>query len=443
MAKFLFIVADSWGPLGCTIPVARELRARGDEVAFAVFDFHGFINRSNPIIPALDAEGILRGEGETVLDSKIAPLAVPGKVPTPKNFALEYGAFKSLFRDFLIPYYEHWCREMKPRIEAFKPDVLWVKDQVLAGAMVGECLRIPWATFSVHTGLIEDQDSLPWTMGLSPPRSFIGRGINAVLKWGMKRFRMTLDAHFNASRARLGLASLSDALRRTAISDELYTIFGAPEIEPARRSWPKSVRFVGPYAWDEPSSYRRPAWLETLRTDVPVVYATIGTLSNRMESDLFDTIVEAFKGSEYTLVMSTGSYQDDMHVQRFRDLPANVHVESFIPNSLIVPRASALIHHGGAGTTMVGMRHGVPAVVLPLNHEHHDFAQRVVERHCGLRLAKNKLTSQKLHQAVQTIITDASYKDSARALSAKLAAYDAVGGCADALRELSARRVTA
>src|SRR5262245_3813107 len=109
-ARFVFVIADSWGPLGCTIPVARALQARGASVTFAVFDFHGFINRSNPMIPALDAVALLRNEGLDVVDADIPRLPSAGVVPTPRNFLLEYGAFRSLFRDHLIPYYEHWAK---------------------------------------------------------------------------------------------------------------------------------------------------------------------------------------------------------------------------------------------------------------------------------------------------------------------------------------------
>src|SRR5262245_28541474 len=131
--RFLFFVADSWGPLGCTIPVARELERRGADVRFVVFDFHGFITRPNEIIPALDAVSILRGEGLKVIEADVPALELPGKVPTPKNFFLEYGAFRSLFRDYFLPYYEHWLRAMLPAFRRFAPDALWVKDQVLAG----------------------------------------------------------------------------------------------------------------------------------------------------------------------------------------------------------------------------------------------------------------------------------------------------------------------
>ena len=437
--RFLFIIADSWGPLGCTIPVARELERRGHEVRFSVFDFHGFINRSNELLPALDAESILRNEGMTLLQGTIPPLALPGQVPMVKNFVLEYRAFKSLFRDYLLPYYEHWVRAMLPLFQEYAPDAIWVKDQVHAGAFAAESMKVPWATFSVHTGFLESDDSLPWTMGFSPPKNALERTRNRFVKWLALKFRMSIDDVVNGARTRLGLPAIPDALFGTPVSPYLYLLFVAQELEPPRTSWPETVRFVGPYSWDEPTGYQRPAWLDTLPKDKPLVYATIGTLSNRLEIGMYQTIMDALGDQDYTVAVSAGAFGDDYVMSRLPKAPKNFIVESFLPNSLMVPRAQALVHHGGAGTTMHGLVAGVPAVALPLNHEHLDFGQRLVERGCGIRIDKNKLSPEKLRAAVARVLSEPSFRQSAQKMKAELAHYDAVKTCADELSRLAAR----
>lgn len=442
-SKFLFFVADSWGPLGCTIPLAKELERRGAEVHFCVFDFHGFINRSNEVIPALDAAKILREEGLKVLDSDVPTPWVRGRVPTPKNFFLEYGSFRSLFRDYLLPYYEQWLATMLPAIRALRPGAILVKDQVVAGAMAAELLGIPWASFSVHTGFLESADSLPWTLGLSSSAGSLVSLRNRALKWAMRRFRMTLDGVVNESRQRLGLPALKDALFSSPVSPYLYLLFVARELEPPRDFWPPQVRFVGPYNWDEPSAYTRPAWLDSLPTDRPLVYSTIGALSNRMEIDFYTTLMEALGDQPYTVVVSAGSYADDYVTSRLPMAPSNFRVEGFLPNSLLVPRAQALVHHGGAGTTMHGVMAGVPAVAVPLNHEHHDFAQRLVEHGCGIRIDKAKLTPAKLRRAVADLLADDRYTRAAQRLRESVRHYDAVQTCADEMWALAARGRTA
>jgi MGT family glycosyltransferase len=303
--------------------------------------------------------------------------------------------------------------------------------------MAADVLGTPWATFSVHTGLIEDDDSLPWTLGFSPPRSAFGRLQNRLLRWAMRRFRMTLDRPFNEARVRLGLSGIRDALRATAISRELYTLFVIRELEPPRRRWPEQVRFVGPYSWDEPSNYQRPSWLASLDGSQPLVYATIGTLSNRMEMDFYGVLMAALGGLPLTVAVSVGAYGDDYVSSQLPAAPPNFHVERFLPNSLVIPRANALVHHGGAGTTMHGFVHGVPAVAVPLNHEHHDFAQRIVERGCGLRIDKRRLTAERLRAAVHRVLEEPSFRAAAATVQREVAHYDAVNSCADALCRLA------
>lgn len=437
--RFLFIIADSWGPLGCTIPVARELEKRGHEVRFTVFDFHGFINRSNDLLPALDAEGILANEGLTLLKAKIPELKLPGKVPMVKNFALQYREFKSLFRDYLVPYFEAWTKANLAMFREYAPDAIWFKDQVHFGGFVGELMNVPWATFSVHTGYIESDDSIPYTMGLSPAKNGIERVRNKALKWVARRFRMSIDDVVNDARVRLGLRPVKDALWVTPVSPYLYLLFLPKELEAPRKSWPDTVRFVGPYSWDEPKGYVRPEWLDTLPKDEKIVYATIGTLSNRLEIDTYQQIMDALGGQPYTVVVSAGSHGDDYVMKRIPKAPSNFKVEPFLPNSLMIPRANALVHHGGVGTTMHGLVAGVPAVTIPLNHEHFDFAQRLVERGVGIRLDKKKMKPEDLRSAVARVLNEPSFQEAAKKMKAQMAHYDAPKTCANELLKLASK----
>jgi rhamnosyltransferase subunit B len=78
-------------------------------------------------------------------------------------------------------------------------------------------------------------------------------------------------------------------------------------------------------------------------------------------------------------------------------------------------------------------------VAVPLNHEHHDFAQRIVERGCGVRIDKKKLTPARLREAVRSVMNDPSFAASAARVKAELAHYDAARTAASDLLELAGR----
>jgi rhamnosyltransferase subunit B len=59
----------------------------------------------------------------------------------------------------------------------------------------------------------------------------------------------------------------------------------------------------------------------------------------------------------------------------------------YVPLRAVLPRACAVVHHGGVGTTAEALRAGVPQVVVPLAYDQFDNAARVEALHagCGLR----------------------------------------------------------
>ncbi|EGO21898.1 hypothetical protein SERLADRAFT_397454 [Serpula lacrymans var. lacrymans S7.9] len=46
-------------------------------------------------------------------------------------------------------------------------------------------------------------------------------------------------------------------------------------------------------------------------------------------------------------------------------IPDHIHILGNVPHDWLFSRVSAVVHHGGAGTTAVGLRMGRPTVVVP------------------------------------------------------------------------------
>ena len=59
------------------------------------------------------------------------------------------------------------------------------------------------------------------------------------------------------------------------------------------------------------------------------------------------------------------------------DLPDSIRNFDRVPFSQIFPRASAVVHHGGIGTSAQGLAAGVPQLIMPLAHDQHDNAYRL------------------------------------------------------------------
>jgi len=55
-----------------------------------------------------------------------------------------------------------------------------------------------------------------------------------------------------------------------------------------------------------------------------------------------------------------------MDPAQFQPLPARIHVEQYIPQSLLLPHCDAIVFHGGYNSLHSALWHGLPMVITPL-----------------------------------------------------------------------------
>lgn len=99
--------------------------------------------------------------------------------------------------------------------------------------------------------------------------------------------------------------------------------------------------------------------------DRPVVLVTFGTVFNRTPG-VFELVLDAVADLDVTVVATTGATRDPAG---FDAVPDNVRVRRFVPYADLLPHCDAVLTHGGFGTTMSALVHGIPLVVLPLGSD--------------------------------------------------------------------------
>jgi len=113
-----------------------------------------------------------------------------------------------------------------------------------------------------------------------------------------------------------------------------------------------------------------------------------------------------------------------------------------IAHSWLYPRCSAVVHHGGAGTTAAALRAGVPAVVVPFHGDQPFWARRVHSMGTGpAPIARQRLTAPKLAAALREATTSAQMRARAAELGTLVRAEDGVArAVASIVRLAGARR---
>ena len=112
-------------------------------------------------------------------------------------------------------------------------------------------------------------------------------------------------------------------------------------------------------------------------------------------------------------------------------IPANVHVEEWIPQRDVLPHAAALVCHGGSGTLLGGLAAGVPVVVVPVGADQPHNGRLVAAAGAGLTLTKPDAGA--LRAAIQTALDAPALRVHARRFADEIAAMPTIDSAIDEL----------
>ncbi len=87
---------------------------------------------------------------------------------------------------------------------------------------------------------------------------------------------------------------------------------------------------------------------------------------------------------------------------------------------VMFPQARAVVTHGGHGTVMKALAHGVPLLSVPLGRDQADNAVRVVEAGAGLRVKATARTAA-LRRALARLLAEPAFAESARRMADEIA----------------------
>jgi len=102
-------------------------------------------------------------------------------------------------------------------------------------------------------------------------------------------------------------------------------------------------------------------------------------------------------------------------------LPEGVQCVDSVDHAALFPRVAAVVHHGGAGTTTIAARAGVPQLIVPHLLDQYYWAERV--RALGLGpppLPRRRLDASQLAAALATLSGNEMLEERARQIGARL-----------------------
>ena len=207
----------------------------------------------------------------------------------------------------------------------------------------------------------------------------------------------------------------------------LYGI--SPAVLPRPVDWPNTVQLTGYWFLESQAGYEAPEDVRTfLDSGEPPVVVTFGSMPSVDPEKLVTTVLAALRLSGRRGFIVTG-----WSGLRPSDVPASVFACSELPHSWLFPKASAVVHHGGAGTTAASLAAGRPTIVTPVFGDQAFWGRRVATLGAGpLPMPLRTLQAVDLARAIDQA-TSGSIAKQAEIIGERISAED---GGQVAVREL-------
>lgn len=169
---------------------------------------------------------------------------------------------------------------------------------------------------------------------------------------------------------------------------------------------------------DTPSSFRspesplplRPTHYRSAATPLAAssaggqhVYVTLGTIFNQASGDLFERVLRGLADLDVDIIATVGNGIDpaDLGPQ-----PAHVRVERFLPQGDVLPGADLVVSHGGSGSLMATLAHGLPSLLLPLGADQPHNTMRAEELGVAATLAAATVTPEEVGATAREVLAD-------------------------------------
>ena len=239
----------------------------------------------------------------------------------------------------------------------------------------------------------------------------------------------------NALRAEQGLPAVRRVFTKWNNSPQL--VLGLfPDWFAARQpDWPANTATVGFPLWDPPSTAELSGEVSEFLAagDAPIVFAP-GS-ANVQANEFFQTAADVCERLGRRGMLMT-KYPEQLP----KRLPPGVRSFGFVPFSELLPRAAALVHHGGIGTCAQGLASGLPQIVMPMAYDQLDNGLRLSRLGVGAIVPRNQFKPPAVSSALAPLLESSEVATRCRDYASRCDGPASLGAACDLLEELHQRR---
>ncbi len=364
--RVLFVSTFGHGHVFPLVPLALACQEAGQDVLWAT---------NGPAVSLVELAGIRCAEaglsGEALATTISGLHARAGRLAPPDRAAF---MFPTMFGETLSP---PMAADLLPLALAFQPDLLVHDQSELASPLVAEVLGVP---------------SLTHSFGGATPAAFVveaGRRLAGL--W--QEHGLTQPPYAGCYQAP-------------------YLDICPPSVQTVSLSHIPVVQPLRPISWSGPA-----AAFEPPDDALPLVYVTLGTVARNPA--LLRAALAGLASLDVQVLVTVGPMGDPGSLG---PQPARVQVERFVPQAQVLPHASVVVSHGGSGTFLGALSHGLPQVCLPQAADQFRNAAGVIQSGAGLALPPAEVSSEAITDAVRKALGEPRFRAAAALVADEIAA---------------------
>jgi MGT family glycosyltransferase len=375
MAKALFLSLPLHGHVNPSLPLVRELVARGDEVVYV---------SNAQFAPRIAEAG---GRYQPYRDPFLAGLST---LPTATE-------------EIVWLLMQTARRVLATELETFRaerPDYIITDSVAPWGQWTAKILDLPVVT-SIPTLAVN-----PSVMRFGVSRGVRPKSIGRLLS---KLRHMTKAWRLLRTLRRVHGVDGPGVMDSIMGHSGLNIVYTSRHFQPCAESFDDRFLFVGPMTSRAEVASAFP-W-HRLQPGA-LVYISLGTLFNA-DAAFYRACFEAFADGDVAVILSIGT---NVSIDSLGPVPKNFIVASQVPQLAVLQRARAFVTHGGMNSVSESLFYGVPMTIVPQMGEQAIIGHRVEQLGAGICLTKEAATATRLRESVHRLLVEDSFRQQADAV---------------------------
>lgn len=419
------VVFTTWGSFGDLHPfmaLALEMRERG---------YHSVIATSPLYREKVEAEGIAFHPVRPDLPS---PDTETSAEIVRRASDARWGP-SYLFRELLVPHLRESYADTLAAVTAEGGADLLVSHQVpLTAPLVAEKTGVNWISsvlFPIAFASAYDPPTppqLPALRTLAATHPLVARTLFGLGKWTTRSWVEPVQR----LRKEIGLPRSPNPIFEGQHSPRLVLALFSKLLAQVQPDFPPNTIITGfPFYDRKDRQPPAPELSRFLDEGEPPILFTLGSSLVWIAKDFYRISIEVARKLGKRALLLIGDRRNLPQTK----LPDSVAAFDYAPHSLVMPRASVVVHQGGIGTTGQALNAGQPMLIVPFGQDQPDNARRCVRLGIGRTLSPARFTVPRAVNELSELLDNPTYREQAAKVGRQVREENGTKTACDAIEQ--------